>query len=100
MPLAAMPELLDRSRAVAAFNFIQLEVAEAIVAGAEAAGHGVVLQLSQNAVAFHGSLAPAGSAALRLAEAAAVGLREFLLVVSHAKLRGATGAWVTPLAIT
>jgi kynurenine formamidase len=37
---------------------------------------------------------------LRLAEAAAEGLREFLLVVSHAKLRGATGAWVTPLAIT
>jgi kynurenine formamidase len=37
---------------------------------------------------------------LRLAEAAAAGLREFLLVVAHAKLRGATGAWVTPLAIT
>jgi kynurenine formamidase len=37
---------------------------------------------------------------LRLAEAAADGLREFLLVVSHAKLRGATGAWVAPLAIT
>jgi kynurenine formamidase len=37
---------------------------------------------------------------LRLAEAAADGLREFLLVVSHAKLRGATGSWVTPLAIT
>jgi kynurenine formamidase len=37
---------------------------------------------------------------LRLAEAAAIGLREFLLVVSHAKLRGATGAWVAPLAIT
>lgn len=37
---------------------------------------------------------------LRLAEAAADGLREFCLVVSHAKLRGATGAWVTPLAIT
>jgi kynurenine formamidase len=37
---------------------------------------------------------------LRLAEAAAAGLREFCLVVSHAKLRGATGAWVTPLAIT
>jgi kynurenine formamidase len=37
---------------------------------------------------------------LRLAEAAADGLREFCLVVSHAKLRGATGAWVTPLALT
>src|SRR3954452_18619873 len=37
---------------------------------------------------------------LRLAEAAADGLREFCLVVSHAKLRGATGAWITPLALT
>ena len=36
---------------------------------------------------------------LRLHEAAEAGLHEFLLVVSHAKLRGATGAWVTPLAI-
>ena len=37
---------------------------------------------------------------LRLADAAAAGLTEFLFVVSHAKLRGATGAWVAPLAIT
>ena len=36
---------------------------------------------------------------LRLTEVARQGLREFLLVVSHAKLRGATGAWVAPLAI-
>lgn len=36
---------------------------------------------------------------LHLAEAAAAQLREFLLVISHAKLRGATGAWVAPLAI-
>ncbi|MCD1269922.1 fructose-bisphosphate aldolase [Microbacterium sp. MEC084] len=67
-----MHELLDGARAVAAFNFIQLEVAEAIVAGAEAAGHGVVLQLSQNAVGFHGALAPAAAAALRIAEASTV----------------------------
>ena len=37
---------------------------------------------------------------LRLEEAARAGLHEFLLVISHAKLRGATGAWVAPLAIT
>ncbi len=36
---------------------------------------------------------------LRLAEVARAGLREFLLVISHAKLRGATGAWIAPLAI-
>jgi kynurenine formamidase len=36
---------------------------------------------------------------LRLAEIADLGVTEFLLVISHAKLRGATGAWVSPLAI-
>jgi kynurenine formamidase len=36
---------------------------------------------------------------LRLEEIARAGLHEFLLVISHAKLRGATGAWVAPLAI-
>jgi kynurenine formamidase len=36
---------------------------------------------------------------LRLAELAAARAREFLLVVSHPKLRGATGAWVAPLAV-
>ena len=36
---------------------------------------------------------------LRLAEAAAAGLTDFLLVISHAKIRGSTGAWVCPLAI-
>ena len=36
---------------------------------------------------------------LRLAEVAAAGLTEFLLVIAHAKLRGATGAWVSPLAL-
>jgi kynurenine formamidase len=37
---------------------------------------------------------------LRLAELADDGVGPFLFVVSHAKLRGATGAWVAPLAIT
>lgn len=36
---------------------------------------------------------------LRLADLAAAQVTEFLLVVSHTKLRGATGAWVAPLAI-
>jgi kynurenine formamidase len=36
---------------------------------------------------------------LRLSELAARSVTEFLLVVSHSKLRGATGAWVAPLAI-
>jgi len=36
---------------------------------------------------------------LRLEELAAAAAPEFLFVVSHPKLRGATGAWVAPLAI-
>jgi kynurenine formamidase len=37
---------------------------------------------------------------LRLAELVRDGVAEFLFVLAHAKLRGATGAWVAPLAIT
>lgn len=37
---------------------------------------------------------------LRLAELARERVMEFLLVIAHAKPRGATGAWVAPLAIT
>jgi kynurenine formamidase len=36
---------------------------------------------------------------LFLAELAGAGVNEFLFVMSHPKLRGATGAWVAPLAI-
>jgi kynurenine formamidase len=36
---------------------------------------------------------------LLLGPLAAAGVREFLFVVSHPKLRGATGAWVAPLAV-
>ncbi|MEO6142858.1 MAG: cyclase family protein [Dermatophilaceae bacterium] len=36
---------------------------------------------------------------LRLAGLAAAAVHEFMLVISHAKLRGATGAWIAPLAI-
>jgi len=64
---------VDRSSAVAAFNVITLEHAEAIVTGAEAAGRGVILQISQNAVRFHsGQLRPIAAAAQALAELADV----------------------------
>jgi fructose-bisphosphate aldolase class II len=72
MPLATMPDALADVRALCAFNAVQLELAEGIVAGAEAAGTPVVLQLSENAVAFHGALAPIGDAFLALARASAV----------------------------
>ena len=37
---------------------------------------------------------------LALGELAAAGVSQFMFVLSHARLRGATGAWVAPLAIT
>lgn len=58
---------------VAAFNVITLEHAEAITAAAESAGLPVILQVSQNAVAFHGGRpAPVLAAATSLAESAGV----------------------------
>ena len=36
---------------------------------------------------------------LDTAELAADGVREFALVLTHPKLRGATGAWVSPIAL-
>jgi fructose-bisphosphate aldolase, class II len=56
-------------RGVGAFNVIQIEHAEAIVAGAEKAGTPVVLQISENVVRYHGSLEPLGQAALAVAGA-------------------------------
>lgn len=62
-----------RSSAVAAFNVITVEHAEAIVAGAEATGQGVVLQISQNAVRFHrGQVLPIARAAAAVAELSGV----------------------------
>ena len=76
MPLAPMTELLaaataDR-RALLAMNVIQLEHAEAIVAGAERAGRSVVLQVSENTVAYHGAAAPVLAATLAVAQGAEV----------------------------
>jgi fructose-bisphosphate aldolase, class II len=56
-------------RGVGAFNVIQLEHAEALVAGAERAGAPVVLQISENAVRYHGGLEPIGLATLAVARA-------------------------------
>ncbi|XVQ84386.1 class II fructose-bisphosphate aldolase [Microbispora siamensis] len=73
MPLAGIGDIIrDAPLGVGAFNMIQLEHAEAIVAGAEAAGLPVVLQISENCVRYHGALAPVALASLALARAAAV----------------------------
>ncbi len=76
MPAAEMIEIAGPARAaghgVGAFNVVGIEHAEAIVAGAEAAGAPVVVQISQNCVAFHGALAPLGLACAAIARSAAV----------------------------
>ncbi|MEU8675299.1 class II fructose-bisphosphate aldolase [Streptomyces sp. NPDC048560] len=61
-----------RRSGVGAFNVVQIEHAEAIVAGAERAGLPVVLQISENTARYHGALAPIGLASLALARAAHV----------------------------
>ncbi len=57
---------------VGAFNVLQLEHAYALVAGAERAGRSVILQISENCVRYHGSLAPLALATLTVARAASV----------------------------
>ncbi|WP_407319959.1 class II fructose-bisphosphate aldolase [Isoptericola halotolerans] len=72
MPHVPMEELLARVEAdgtgLGAMNVIALEHAEAIVAGAEAARRPVVLQISENTIQYHGSIAPLALACLRIAE--------------------------------
>ncbi|UBU14399.1 class II fructose-bisphosphate aldolase [Nonomuraea gerenzanensis] len=73
MPLAPIGDIVSRSPAgVGAFNVIQLEHATAIVAGAEALGLPVVLQISENCVRYHGALEPIALASLAVARKADV----------------------------
>ena len=75
MTLVTPADLLlstPREVGVAAFNVILTEQLEAFVAAAEQRSCGLILQLSQNAVRYHGSLAPIGSAILQAARAASV----------------------------
>ena len=74
MTLVAMTDLARRARhagsptGIGAFNVIQLEHAEAIVAGAEAANRPVIMQVSENTAAYHRSLVPVALACLAVAE--------------------------------
>lgn len=77
MPHVAASELFRDASAAgtafAAFNVITLEHAEATVQGAERAGLPVTLQLSQNAIAYHGgNPRPIAAAMLALANSARV----------------------------
>jgi fructose-bisphosphate aldolase class II len=88
MPLTPTGEIVAAAyaagRGVGAFNVIQIEHAEALVAGAERAGTPVVLQISENAVRYHRALAPLAVATLAIARASSVPVAVHL---DHAKDR-------------
>jgi fructose-bisphosphate aldolase, class II len=76
MPLGSTADIVTSAsrdgRGVGAFNVVQLEHAEAIVAGAAQADAPVMLQVSQNTVRYHGGLEPVALATLSIARRAAV----------------------------
>jgi len=76
MTLARLDEVLEGAvaagRGVGAFNVIQIEHAEALVAAAELTQLPIVLQISENAVLYHGALAPIGLATKAIALSASV----------------------------
>src|SRR5665647_1025423 len=73
MPVITNSDLMARvvvaGTAVAAFNVITIEHAEGIVAGAESAGLPVILQLSENAITYHGQARAIAAATVELARA-------------------------------
>lgn len=76
MTLVNTRELMELAEAngtgQGAFNIIHLETAEGLVAGAEAAGVPLILQISENCAKYHGGLKAVSLAALAVAESAAV----------------------------
>ena len=91
MPLARTADLVAAAyragSGVVAFNVINLEYAQAIVAGAEKADRPAILQISENAVKFHhGRLAPIAAATTAVAATAAVPLSVHLDHVEDERL--------------
>lgn len=76
MPIVSNFDLMSRAvadkRSVAAFNIITLEHAEGIVAGAEEAGLPAILQLSENAIRYHGSASAIAHSAAAVAASSSV----------------------------
>lgn len=80
MPLIRTAQLVDEARAgrrgLGSFNVITIEHAEAIAEAAERADTPALLQISENAVRYHGRLAPiaAASASIARSSTASLGL--------------------------
>jgi fructose-bisphosphate aldolase class II len=75
MPLVSTADILTPAargrRGVGAFNVVQLELGQAIVAAAALADAPVILQVSENTVRYHGGLEPVALATLAIARHAA-----------------------------
>lgn len=85
MTLATLTDVLNapgRAGAIAAFNVIQIEHAEAYAAAAEQTGLPVVLQISENCVRYHGAVRPLTLASLAIAQACT---RPVVVHLDHAK---------------
>jgi fructose-bisphosphate aldolase, class II len=71
MPLTSTRLLIDEAHAsrcgLGSFNVIQVEHAEAVAVAAEQSGRPALLQISQNAVRYHGRLAPIAAACAAIA---------------------------------
>lgn len=90
MPLSATADLVARAaragHAACAFNVITLEHAEAVVDAAERVGAPAILQISENAVKYHGGrVLPIARAAAEVARAAAV---DIALHLDHVRDEG------------
>jgi fructose-bisphosphate aldolase, class II len=77
MPLARTADLVAAAyragTGIVAFNVITLEHAEAIAAGAEEVGSAVIMQISENAVKFHGGrITPITAAVVAIAAEASI----------------------------
>jgi fructose-bisphosphate aldolase class II len=98
MPLVPTSTLITNAQAaghgLAAFNVITLEHAEAIVSASESVAAPVILQISENAVKFHGGrLLPIARAAAEVARASAADVALHLDHVEDPELlRQAAGA--------
>jgi fructose-bisphosphate aldolase class II len=72
MTLVNLAQVLEPARrdgcGLAAFNVIQIEHAEAFAVAAEKVSLPVVMQISENCVRYHGSLAPIAAATLAIAD--------------------------------
>ncbi|TLK53544.1 class II fructose-bisphosphate aldolase [Glutamicibacter sp. V16R2B1] len=86
MPLVPTAQIMDQAvraaRGQGAFNVIHLETAQALITAAEQAAVPVILQISENCMKYHGSLAPLTLACKALAEESSA---EIALHLDHAE---------------